>query len=73
MSTLKEYLLQPTTIYKIIVWIFFLWMVWTNLNTSVAECKDRITKIEALDLNSRLASIETKLDLIMVNLDIKFK
>ena len=73
MSTLKEYLLQPTTIYKIIVWMFFLWMVWTNLNTSVAECKDRIAKIEALDLNSRLASIETKLDLIMVNLDIKFK
>jgi hypothetical protein len=45
-------------------------MVWANLNNQIDDINVRVNKLEALDLDSRLASIETKLDLLLADLKI---
>ena len=64
-----EYITDPKTIVSIIVFIFWLGVIWNNLNSKVKEYEKRIQKLEDLDLDSRLTRMQTDLDWIKVSLD----
>jgi len=50
MSQLKEYLSLPSTIWKIIVGIFSLGIVWSTMNNRIADVEAKVKTIESLDL-----------------------
>lgn len=69
MNSIIEYIINPSTIISIIVFIFWLWGTWANLNSKLKELERRIEKIEDLDLDSRLTKMQVDLDWIKTTLD----
>lgn len=68
MEELYNYLTNPANIISFIVFIFWLWATWSNLNWRIKDCEKRIEKIEDLDLDSRLTEIQTNIHWIMEKL-----
>jgi len=73
MKQVFDYLRRPETIWKIIVWLVFLWIMWANMNNKWDNIDKRMDKIESIDIQSRLAKIETDLSWIRATLESKYK
>ena len=73
MKQVKDYFQRPDTWVKIWVWLFALWMAWSLLNSKVNILTDRLDKIEALDLSSRLTKIEVDVQWIRQTLENKYE
>lgn len=69
MEALYNYITSPETIVSFIVFVFSLWMIWSNINSKQKELEHRIEKIEELDLDSRLTQMQIDLDRIKKTLD----
>ena len=69
MEQLFSYITSPDTIISFIVFVFWLWAVYTNITGKIKEFEKRITKIEDLDLDSRLTKMQVDLDRIKTTLD----
>ena len=69
MEQLFNYVTQPETIISLIVFIFWLWTVYTNITGKLKELERRVEKIEDLDLDSRLERMQVDLDWIKTTLD----
>lgn len=69
MEQLFNYISSPATIVNFIAFVFGLWVIWANLNFKQKELERRITKIEDLDLDSRLTKMQTDIDWIRTTLD----
>lgn len=68
MDSIIEYIVNPQTLVSIVIFIFWLGMTWSKLNTELKEIERRVDKIEDLDLDSRLTEIQTNLKWIMEKL-----
>ena len=68
MEWIYKYITDPWTLISFIVFVFWLWATWANLNTKLKEIEKRVDKIEDLDLDSRLTEIQTNLKWIMEKL-----
>ena len=69
MEQLFNYITSPETIVSFIVFVFTLWVMRSNLNSKQRELERRITKLEDLDLDSRLERMQVDLDWIKTTLD----
>lgn len=52
-----------------ISFIFWLWVAWSTLKWEIKELRQRLEKIEDLDLDSRLTRMEANLDWIRTTLE----
>ena len=62
------YLTNPANLISLVVFIFWLWVTWSNLNWKLKDLEKRIEKIEDLDLDSMLTEIQTNIHWIMEKL-----
>ena len=69
MEQLFNYITQPETIISLLVFVFWLWAVYTNITGKLKELEKRVEKIEDLDLDSRLTKMQTDIDRIRTTLD----
>lgn len=68
MEILYNYITDPNTIVSLIAFIFWLWVIYSNVIGKLKVLEKRIDKIEDLDLDSRLTEIQTNLKWIMEKL-----
>lgn len=71
MDAFIEYITNPWTIVSFIVFVFWLWATWSNLNWGIKSLEKRVDKIEELDLAWTLKEIQTNLKWIMEKLNEK--
>lgn len=69
MDQLFSYITNPATIVNFIAFVFGLWVIWANFNAKQRELERRISKIEDLDLDSRLTKMQVDLDWIKTTLN----
>ena len=69
MEQFYNYITDPWTIVSFVVFIFWLWATWSNLNWRLKECEKRLDKLEELDLDSRLTRMEANLEWIRTTLE----
>lgn len=68
---LQERLLQPQTIISIVSFIFWLWVVRATLNNKIKNLEDKVKEYDWLDINTRLAQIQTDIERIKAKLNEK--
>jgi len=71
MDAFIEYITNPWTIVSFIIFVFWLWATWSNLNWEIKSLEKRVDKIEELDLAWTLKEIQTNLKWIMEKLNEK--
>ena len=69
MEQFYNYITDPWTIVSFVVFVFWLWATWSNLNWRLKECEKRLDKLEELDLDSRLTRMEANLEWIRTTLE----
>lgn len=69
MEWLYNYVTDPHTLVSFIIFVFGLGVAWSNLNWRIKDLENRISKIEDLDLDSRLTQMQIDLDRIKKTLD----
>ena len=69
MEQLFNYITSPETIVSFIIFVFTLWGMRSNLNSKQKELERRLSKLEDLDLDSRLERMQVDLDRIKTTLD----
>ncbi len=62
---------EPATMISIIVFIFSLWWVWATLNNRIKELEMKMKEIDAIDIKTRLAQIQTDIERIKAKLEEK--
>lgn len=68
---LQQRLLQPQTLISIIGFIFGLGVVWATLNSKINMLEKKIQEVDNLDLNTKLAQIQTDIEWIKAKLSKK--
>ena len=58
------YLTNPANLISFVIFVFWLWVTWSNLNWRIKEIEKRLDKIDELDLWDRLTRMEANLDWI---------
>lgn len=69
MDQLYSYITSPDTIISFIIFVFWLWAIYTNITGKLKELENRLTKLEDLDLDSRLTKMQVDLDWIKTTLN----
>lgn len=69
MEILFNYITTPGVIVNFIVFVFWLWVIYSKMNTKIDEIEKRIEKIEDLDLDARLTKLQTDMDWVRLTLD----
>ena len=67
----QDRIVQPQTIISIIAFVFSLWWVWATLNGKIKELERKIDDFDSLDLNTKIAQIQTDLEWIKAKLNEK--
>jgi len=66
---LQQRLLQPQTIISIVSFIFGLGVVWATLNSKINNLEKKIQEVDNLELNTKLAQIQTDIEWIKAKLN----
>ena len=69
MDQLYSYITSPETIISFVIFVFWLWAIYTNITGKLKELENRLTKLEDLDLDSRLTKMQVDLDWIKTTLN----
>lgn len=69
MEQLYSYITNPAVIVNFIVFVFWLGVIYSKMNTKMDEMEKRIEKIEDLDLDARLTKLQTDMDWVRLTLD----
>lgn len=67
----QDRIVQPQTIISIIAFVFSLWGVWATLNSKIKELEKKLDDFDSLDLNTKIAQIQTDLEWIKAKLNEK--
>lgn len=62
---------EPATMISIIAFIFSLWWIWATLNNRIKELEMKMKEIDAIDIKTRLAQIQTDIERIKAKLEEK--
>lgn len=62
---------EPATMISIIAFVFSLWWVWATLNNRIKELEMKMKEIDAIDIKTRLAQIQTDIERIKAKLEEK--
>lgn len=63
------YLTNPANLISFVLFVFGLWVTWSKLNWQIEELKQRVSKIEDLDLDARLTKMQTDIDRIRLTIE----
>lgn len=58
------YITNPANLVSFVIFIFWLWATWSNLNWRLKDCEKRLDKLEEADLETKLREIKIDLDWI---------
>ena len=58
------YLTNPANLVSFVIFIFWLWVTWSNLNWKTKDLERRVNKLEEADLETKLREIKIDLDWI---------
>lgn len=68
MKAVFEYIKKPETVWKVLVAVFALWVIYATLNNRISNVEQKIQAIENLDLWTKLSRIETDIQWIKATL-----
>lgn len=66
---MKEWLNQPATIWKIVIFIFWLWVTWSSLNYRISNLEEFQKSVDIVEIQTTLAEIKSDITWIKVNID----
>lgn len=61
MDAFYEYITNPWTIVSFVVFVFWLWATWSNLNGRIKTLEDKVEEFDAAKIEAKLAEILTDL------------
>lgn len=69
MESLYNYISNPSTLIEVIVFVFWLWATWSNLNGRIKELERRTEEIDWIKIETKLAEIQKDLQWIKEELN----
>ena len=61
MDSLYNYITDPWTLVSFIVFVFWLWAMWSKLNWRIKTLEDKVEELDAAKIEAKLAEILTDL------------
>lgn len=69
MNSLYEFITDPWTLVEFIVFVFWLWATWSNLNGRIKNLEKKTEEIDVTKIETKLAEIQTDLQRIKEELN----
>lgn len=69
MDAFYEYITNPWTIVSFVIFVFWLWVTWSNLNWRIKKLEEETEKLDAAKIEAKLAEISTDLQRIKAELN----
>jgi len=63
------YITNPANLVSFVIFIFWLWVTWSNLNWRIKKLEEETEKIDATKIEAKLAEIATDLQWIKAELN----
>jgi hypothetical protein len=63
------YITNPANLVSFVIFIFWLWVTWSNLNWRIKKLEEETEKIDATKIEAKLAEIATDLQRIKAELN----
>ena len=61
MDAFYEYITNPWTLVSFVVFVFWLWAMWSKLNWRIKALEDKVEELDAAKIEAKLAEILTDL------------
>lgn len=68
MDSLYNFLTDPWTIVEFVVFVFTLWVGWSNLNWRIKDLEKKTEEIDVTKIETKLAEIQTDLQRVKMEL-----
>ncbi len=68
MDNLYSYLTDPWTLVNFVIFVFGLWVAWSNLNWRIKELEKKTEEIDVTRIETKLAEIQTDLQRVKMEL-----
>lgn len=69
MNNFYDYITDPNTIVSFIIFVFWLWATWSNLNGRIKALEKKTEEIDVTKIETKLAEIQTDLQRIKEELN----
>lgn len=69
MDAFYEYITNPWTLVSFVVFVFWLWATWSNLNWRLKELEKKTEEIDWIKIETKLAEIQKDLQRIKEELN----
>jgi HAMP domain-containing protein len=69
MDSLYNYITDPWTLVSFIIFVFWLWATWSNLNGRIKSLEEKTDEIDITKIEIKLAEIQKDLQRIRDELD----
>lgn len=69
MDSLYNFLTDPWTLVELVVFVFWLWATWSNLNWRIKNLEKKTEEIDIANIETKLAEIQTDLKRIKEELN----
>ena len=69
MNSFYEFITNPSTIVEFIIFVFWLWATWSNLNWRLKELEKKTEEIDWIKIETKLAEIQKDLQRIKEELN----
>lgn len=68
MDEVIKYITNPSTIVSFLIFVFWLWVTWSNLNWRIKNLEKKTEEIDISKIEAKLAEISTDLQRIKMEL-----
>ena len=69
MENLYKFISDPSTLVEFLVFVFWLWATWSNLNGRIKSLERKTEEIDIANIETKLAEIQTDLKWIKEELN----
>ena len=69
MENLYKFISDPSTLIEFLVFVFWLWATWSNLNGRIKNLERKTEEIDIANIETKLAEIQTDLKWIKEELN----
>ena len=69
MENLYKFISDPSTLIEFLVFVFWLWATWSNLNGRIKSLERKTEEIDIANIETKLAEIQTDLKWIKEELN----
>lgn len=69
MESLYKFISDPSTLLEVIIFVFWLWATWSNLNWRIKELERKTEEIDWIKIETKLAEIQKDLQWIKEELN----